>query len=399
VPDTPRALLPEPSLPESSPPERSLPEPFEELTLDQLRTRTSIKWSMYEPDVLPLWVAEMDAMPAPAVVGAITDALRRGDLGYPSMGTGYADALAGVAARRWGWELDASATQTVADVLTGVFASITLLTEPGDAVLVPSPVYPPLHEFTSQMGREVVPVPLTPEGRLDLGEIEAAMAHPRAAVLLLCSPHNPTGTVHTADELRAVAELAEGHGIEVLVDEIHGLLVPSGAAFVPWLTIAEEGLVVTSASKAFNLAGLKAAVVVGGPGSRQQVEALPYSLGYGVSHVGAIGHIAAWQDGDAWIDAVNANIASNSAFLAELLAERIPAIGYRPVEATYLAWLDCTGLGLGEDPSAAFLERGRVALNAGPAFGPGGEGHVRINIAASRATLAEAVDRMASVLR
>ena len=374
------------------------PEPFEELTLDQLRTRTSIKWSMYEPDVLPLWVAEMDAMPAPAVVEAITDALRRGDVGYPSMSTSYADALAGVAARRWDWELDVSATQTVADVLTGVFASITLLTEPGDAVLVPSPVYPPLHEFTRQMGREVVPVPITEEGRLDLGEIEAAMAHPRAKVLLLCSPHNPTGTVHTADELRAVAELTDAHGIEVLVDEIHGLLVPSGTAFVPWLTVADKGLVVTSASKAFNLAGLKAAVIVGGERSRAQVEALPHSLAYGVSHIGAIGHMAAWNHGDAWIDAVNANIASNSAFLAELLAARIPAIGYRPVESTYLAWLDCTALGLGEDPSVAFLERGRVALNAGPTFGPGGEGHVRINIAASRDTLTDAVDRMAVTL-
>ena len=376
----------------------SLPEPFEELTLDELRTRTSIKWTMYEPDVLPLWVAEMDAMPAPAVVEAITDALRRGDVGYPSMGTSYADALAGVAARRWGWELDVSATQTVADVLTGVFASITLLTEPGDAVLVPSPVYPPLHEFTRQMGREVVPVPLTAEGRLDLGEIEAAMAHPRAKVLLVCSPHNPTGTVHTAEELRAVADLAEGHDVEVIVDEIHGLLVPRGTTFTPWLTVVDTGLVVTSASKAFNLAGLKAAVIVGGEGSREKVEALPHSLAYGVSHIGAIGHRAAWQHGDAWIDAVNANIVSNSAFLAELLAARIPAIGYRPVQSTYLAWLDCTALGLGEDPSVAFLERGRVALNAGPTFGPGGEGHVRINIAASRATLTEAVGRMASVL-
>ena len=373
----------------------ALPEPFEELSLEQLRTRTSIKWSMYEPDVLPLWVAEMDAMPVPAVTEAITDALRRGDTGYPTSGTGYADALAAVAARRWGWELDVSATQPVADVITGVVASITLLTEPGDAVLVPSPVYPPLHEFTRQRGREVVPVPLTPEGRLDLGAIEAAMAHPRAKVLLLCSPHNPTGTVHTADELRAVADLAAGHGIEVLVDEIHGLLVLNGTTFTPWLTIADTGLVVTSASKAFNLAGLKAAVIVGGEGSRTLVEALPHTLAYGVSHLGAIAHIAAWTHGDAWIDAINANIASSSAFLSALLAERIPAIGYRPVQSTYLAWLDCTALGLGEDPSAPFLERGRVALNSGPTFGPGGEGHVRINIAASRSTLAEAVDRMA----
>ena len=182
------------------------------------------------------------------------------------------------------------------------------------------------------------------------------MRRSRAKVLLLCSPHNPTGTVHTADELRGVAALAEEHGVEVIVDEIHGLLVPNGTPFVPWLTVADRGLVVTSASKAFNLAGLKAAVVVGGERSRDLVAALPDSLAYGVSHVGAIGHIAAWRDGDAWLDAVNANIASSSAFLSGLLAERIPAVGYRPVEATYLAWLDCTALGLGDDPAAWFLQ-------------------------------------------
>ncbi len=376
----------------------SLPEPFEELSLDELRSRTSIKWSMFDPDVLPLWVAEMDAMPAPAVTEALTDALHRGDLGYPPLDTSYAVALADVAARRWGWALDVSATQNVADVLTGVFAAIELLTERGDAVVVPSPVYPPLHEFTRAMGRDVVPVPLTPEGRLDLGAIDATLGHARAKVLLLCSPHNPTGTVHTADELRGVATIAEEHGVEVLVDEIHGLLVPDGASFVPWLTVSDRGLVVTSASKAYNLAGLKAAVVVGGERSRGRVEALPRSLGYGMSHVGAIAQMAAWRGGDTWLDAVNANIASNSAWLADLLAERIPEVRYRPVEATYLAWLDCTALGLGEDPATVFLERGRVALNAGPTFGPGGEGHVRINLAAGRATLTEAVARMASVL-
>jgi cystathionine beta-lyase len=376
----------------------ALPEPFEVLSLDELRSRTSIKWSMFEPDVLPLWVAEMDAMPVPAVTEALTDALRRGDLGYPPMDTSYADALAAVAARRWGWELDVSATQNAADVLTGVFAAIELLTERGDAVVVPSPVYPPLHEFTRAMGREVVPVPLTPEGRLDLGAIDAALGVARAKVLLLCSPHNPTGTVHTADELRGVAAIAEEHGVEVLVDEIHGLLVPSGTTFVPWLTVSDHGLVVTSASKAYNLAGLKAAVIVGGERSRDRIEALPHALGYGMSHVGAIAQMAAWRGGDAWLDAVNANIASNSTWLADRLTARIPEIGYRPVAATYLAWLDCNALGLGEDPAAVFLERGRVALNAGPTFGPGGEGHVRINLAASRATLTEAVERMASAL-
>lgn len=372
------------------------PAPFEALTLDELRLRTSIKWRMYPPDVLPLWVAEMDVMPAPAVVAALQDALRRGDVGYPPLDTSYAEALADVAQRRWDWALDVTATQTVADVLTGVHHAVAALSAPGDVVLVPSPVYPPLLDFTAAMGRRVVPVPLTPAGRLDLDAIGSAMADAR--VLLLCSPHNPTGTVHTADELRTVAALAEEHGVDVVVDEIHALLVPEGERFTPYLSVTDRGLVVTSASKAFNLAGLKAGVIVGGPRSRGVVEGLPHSLGYGVSHVGAIAHMAAWRHGDEWIDAVNAAIASNAAFLGELLAERLPDVGYRAPSSTYLAWLDCTDLGLGDDPAAVFLERGRIALNSGPTFGVGGAGHVRMNIAASRATLAEAVDRMASVL-
>jgi cystathionine beta-lyase len=370
--------------------------PFEALSLDDLRTRTSIKWRMYPPDVLPLWVAEMDAMPAPPVVEALEDALRRGDIGYPPLDTSYAEALADVARRRWGWEPDVTATQTVADVLTGVHHALAALSSPGDVVLVPSPVYPPLLDFTAEMDRRVVPVPLTAEGRLDLDAIGAAMDGAR--VLLLCSPHNPTGTVHTAEELRSVAALAEEHGVDVVVDEIHALLVPEGETFTPYLSVSERGLVVTSASKAFNLAGLKAGVIVAGPRSRDVVAGLPHSLGYGVSHLGAIAHMAAWRHGDEWIDSVNAAVASNAVLLGELLAERLPSVGYRPPQATYLAWLDCTALGLGDDPADVFLERGRVALNAGAAFGIGGAGHVRLNLAASRATLAEAVDRMAAAL-
>ena len=374
------------------------PAPFEALPLDVLRARTSIKWRMYPPDVLPLWVAEMDAMPARAVVAALEDALHRGDVGYPPLDTSYAEALADIASRRWGWAVDPTVTQTVADVLTGVHHALAALSDPGDVVLVPSPVYPPLLDFTADMGRRVVPVPLTAEGRLDVAAIGAAMAGGAARVLLLCSPHNPTGTVHTADELRTVAALAEEHGVDVVVDEIHALLVPEGETFTPYLSVADRGIVVTSASKAFNLAGLKAGVVVAGPRSRGVVEGLPRSLGYGVSHVGAIAHQAAWRHGDDWLDAVNANIASNAAFLGELLAARLPAVRYRLPSSTYLAWLDCRELGLGDDPAAVFLERGRVALNAGAAFGPGGAGHVRLNLAASRATLREAVDRMAGVL-
>jgi len=370
-------------------------EPFEVLGLEELRTRTSIKWAMYDADVLPLWVAEMDALPAPAIVAAVTDSMLRGNTGYPPLDTSYAEAFAHVARSRWQWEVDVAATCVVADVLVGVREALQLVTKPGDGVIVPSPVYPPLLEFTAALGLRVVPVALDENFRLDIQAIANAMDAGDVTALLLCSPHNPTGTVHNADELDAVAQLAAEFGIGVVVDEIHALLVPEGSVFTPYLSLADNGLVVTSASKAFNLAGLKAATIVAGPESAHLLERLPMSVKYGTSFLGVTAHIAAWRGGGAWIDAVNANIASNIDHLALLLDEHLPEVGLHRPEATYLAWLDCTRLGLGDDPAAAFLERGRVALNSGLPFGLGGAGHVRINLAASRTTIAEAVDRMA----
>ena len=370
-------------------------EPFEVLGLEELRTRTSIKWAMYDADVLPLWVAEMDALPAPAIVAAVTDSMLRGNTGYPPLDTSYAEAFAHVARSRWQWEVDVAATCVVADVLVGVREALQLVTKPGDGVIVPSPVYPPLLEFTAALGLRVVPVALDENFRLDIQAIANAMDAGDVTALLLCSPHNPTGTVHNADELDAVAQLAAEFGIGVVVDEIHALLVPEGSVFTPYLSLADNGLVVTSASKAFNLAGLKAATIVAGPESAHLLERLPMSVKHGTSFLGVTAHIAAWRGGGAWIDAVNANVASNIDHLALLLDEHLPEVGLHRPEATYLAWLDCTRLGLGDDPAAAFLERGRVALNSGLPFGLGGAGHVRINLAASRTTIAEAVDRMA----
>jgi cystathionine beta-lyase len=373
-------------------------EPFEELSLADLRQRTSVKWTMFEPDVLPLWVAEMDAMPPRSVVEAVSAAMVTGNTGYPSPRPTYAESFARVAARRWGWEVDVAATSIAADVINAMRYLVTHLAPPGGGVVIPSPVYPPFFIVVEEAGRTVVPAAMTADHRLDADAIDRALAESGATVVLLCSPHNPTGTVHTADELAAVAAVAEARGASVVVDEIHALLVPEGTAFTPYLSLTERGFVVTSASKAYNLAGLKAGIIVAGGASADVVAALPESVHYGASLIGVIAHEAAWDGGDAWIDAVNANIRSNIAHLADLLAERLPAARLVVPQSTYLAWIDCRDLGLGDDPAAVFLERGRVALNSGPTFGLGGTGHARINLAASRATLAEAVDRMAASL-
>ncbi|WP_328500058.1 aminotransferase class I/II-fold pyridoxal phosphate-dependent enzyme [Streptomyces sp. NBC_00457] len=379
------------------------PNPLQALTLDRLRRRTSMKWRTYPDDVLPLWVAEMDVPLAEPVVRAITDALTLGDTGYPA-GTAYAEALADFAGKRWAWDrLGVERTAIVPDVMLGVVEMIKLVTGPGDPVVVNSPVYPPFFQFVEHMDRRVLQAPLGADLRIDLGTLEEvfrqAVTDGGRAAYLLCSPHNPTGTVHTADELAAIAALADRYGVRVVADEIHAPLVAGGVDFVPYLSVpgSEYGLSLMSASKAWNLAGLKAALAIAGPAAAADLARLPEEVSHGPSHLGVIAHTAALRDGTAWLDALLAGLDDNRRLLADLLAEHLPAIRYRPGEATYLAWFDCRPLGLGDDPAQVFLERGRVALNSGIPFGTGGAGHVRLNLGTSPEVLEEAIRRIAAV--
>jgi cystathionine beta-lyase len=390
------------SIPHATPGE---PDPLRALGLDQLRRRTSMKWRTYPADVLPLWVAEMDVPLAGPVVRAVTDALALGDTGYPA-GTAYAEALAAFAARRWNWDgIAVERTAIVPDVMLGVVEMIRLVTGPGDPVVVNPPVYPPFFQFVAHMDRRVVEAPLGAGLRIDPAALEEAFRQATAgtgrAAFLLCSPHNPTGTVHTADELAAVAALAERYGVRVVADEIHAPLVAPGVPFVPYLSVpgAERGLSLMSASKGWNLAGLKAALALAGTKAATDLDRLPEEVGHGPSHVGAIAHTAALREATGWLDALLAGLETNRSLLAGLLAEHLPAIRLHPAEATYLAWLDCRALGLGDDPAQVFLDRGRVALSSGLPFGSGGAGHVRLNLATSPDILTEGVRRMAAALR
>ncbi|MEV6172419.1 aminotransferase class I/II-fold pyridoxal phosphate-dependent enzyme [Streptomyces sp. NPDC051954] len=380
------------------------PNPLRALTLDSLRRRTSMKWRAYPDDVLPLWVAEMDVPLAEPVVRAVTDALALGDTGYPA-GTAYAEALAEFADKRWAWDgLAVEHTAIVPDVMLGVVEMIKLVTGPGDAVVVNPPVYPPFFLFVEHMDRRVLQAPLDAELRIDFGTLEEAFRQAvtdgRRAAYLLCSPHNPTGTVHTADELAAIAALADRYGVRVVADEIHAPLVAGGVDFVPYLSVpgGGHGLSLMSASKAWNLSGLKAALAVAGPAAAADLARLPEEVSHGPSHLGVIAHTAALRDGTGWLDALLAGLDDNRRLLADLLTEHLPAIGHRPGEATYLTWLDCRALGLGDDPADVFLERGRVVLNSGIPFGMGGAGHVRLNLATSPEVIEEAVRKMVAAL-
>lgn len=365
------------------------------LKLPELRRRTSLKWRSYPEDVLPMWVAEMDAPVAPAVREAIGGALDRGDVGYPCGGS-YAQALAGFALERWGWRISPGQTSMVPDVMLGIVELFKLVTEPGDGVVVNPPVYPPFYMFVEHMHRRIITAPLSAGGRLDLDRLSDAFRGAKA--FLLCNPHNPTGTVHTAAELSAVAELAAAHNVTVVADEIHAPLVLPGAGFTPYLSVSDNGFSVMSASKGWNLAGLKAAIAVAGPGSVDRLAQMPEEVSHGVSHMGVIAHTAALLHGREWLDTLLLELDGNRALLRDLLAERLPEIGFRPPEASYLAWLDCRALGLEVPPAQVFLERGRVALNAGEDFGEGGRGHVRMNIGTTPELITEGVERIVTAL-
>lgn len=370
--------------------------PLREMTEARLRSRTSLKWTLYPADVLPMWIAEMDVMTPEPVRRVLVDLLERGDVGYPEAGQ-YLRAFADFAADRWQWRPPAESGIEVADVLTGLKIAIELATEPGATVLVSPPVYPPFYEVIEWAGRHVGTAPLGPEGRLDLDRLDTELARAgRGAAYLLCSPHNPTGAVHTREELAAVAGIAAAHDARVIVDEIHAPLVAQG--FVPFASVAgsERAFVATSASKSFNLAGLKAGLLWAGAEAVSELASLPPLAGYGASQFGIAAHVAALTEGRAWLDAVLADLAENRSLLRELLAHHLPAV--RWIEggpASYLAWLEFPAE-CGDDPAAHLLERGRVALSSGLPFGPGGERHARLNFGTPPELLERGITRIAS---
>ncbi|WP_075016697.1 MalY/PatB family protein [Actinacidiphila rubida] len=397
-------------------------DPLVRLTVDQLRQRSSMKWRTHPADVLPLWVAEMDVPLAPAVAETLHRVADLGDTGYPH-GTAYAEALAAFAAERWGWDgLRVEHTAIVPDVMLGIVEVLRLLTGPGDAVVVSPPVYPPFYAFVAHSGREVVEAPLGPGLRLDPAALEDAFARARRggrrAAFLMSNPHNPTGVVHTRAELEAVAALARRHGVRVVSDEIHAPLVLTGARFTPFLGVpgAENAFALTSASKAWNLAGLKAALALAGPEAADDLARMPEEVGHGPSHVGILAHTAALRDGTDWLDDLLRGLDANRALLGALVERHLPGIGYVPPQGTYLAWLDCTALGLHDEddgsaapgelgvvsdlagPAAMFLDEARVALSSGHVFGTGGADCVRLNFATSPGILREALARMGRAL-
>lgn len=379
--------------------------PLRALPLERLRERSSSKWRTYPEDVLPLFVAETDFPLAPAISRELASLVERGDTGYTPPDPGLARAYAAFAERRFGWTVDPARVRSTCDVMMGIVEVLRASIAPGDRVVVTPPVYPPFYDCIPEAGGVVERVPLrdTADGwALDLDAIAAALASGARAVLL-CNPHNPTGTAHSRAALARLAEIADRHGAVVLSDEIHAPLVHPGATFTPFLAASElaaqVGFAFVSASKAFNLAGLKCALMVTASDDRTAVVAgLPAEVEWRTGLFGARAAVAAFApESDVWLDGLRAALDENRHLLAGLLADHLPLARYRVPDAGFLAWVDLSAYGWGDNPATKIRREAKVAFHLGPYFGVEGAGHVRINFGCSPEVLREAIERTATL--
>lgn len=372
--------------------------------LTSLRSRTSAKWRFYPSDVLPAWVAEMDFTLAEPIARALHDAVDRSDTGYR-----WADEVPGAlsffAREQWHWSVDPANVIVLADVMSSIAQALVHLTDAGAQVVINPPVYPPFFSTVAKVSaRQVREVPLVVSDgayRLDLAGLEEAFSDPQVQAYVLCSPHNPTGTVHSESDLFAVAQLASAHGVVVIADEIHAPMTLTGARHHPFLSVA-DGLVglravsCVSASKTWNIPGLKCAQLVASDSVVEQLrDAIPLEATFGVGHFGVLGTLAAYRDGGPWRAEMLDVLDRRRRQLAEGLT------GFEGVQmtwpqASYLAWVHLPMLG--EDPAAVLMEKAQLAVNSGLPFGAPGVGHARINYATSEVILDEIIDRVGAVL-
>lgn len=381
---------------------------WDAIGIDRLREIGSLKWSVF-PEAIGAFVAEMDFPPAPAIAAAMKDAIDDGLTGYlpAAVRTRMTEATARWQKERYGWDVPADRIRAVPDVLTALRATIDFFTEPGSKIVLPTPAYMPFLTIPAMHDREIVEVPmLVDSGRhvYDLEGIDRAFAD-GGGLLILCNPYNPLGRVFERAELEAVAEVVARHGARVFSDEIHAPLVFAPHRHVPYASIsavtAGHTITAASASKAFNLPGLKAAQVILTNDADAETWARPEVAWaeHGTANLGVIATTAAFDDSRDWLDDTLDYLDGNRRLLGELLAEHIPGMGYRAPEGTYIAWLDARALGIEGSPAAFFREHAGVAMTDGIACGAAGEGYLRFILATPRPVIEQAVRQMAAALR
>jgi cysteine-S-conjugate beta-lyase len=376
-------------------------------TVATLRARGSFKWTAPGPDGFGAAVAEMDFGAAPPILDALAALSSAANFGYlpPFLADELATTCAEFHKRRYGWEIDPTLIHHVPDVLKALELAITRFSRPGSPVILPTPAYMPFLTVPGFLGREIIQVRMAGHDGFFTFDLDAIADAFRAGghLLIFCNPYNPLGRVFTRDEITQLTDVVDRHGGRVFADEIHGPLVYPGLGHIPYASTSDaaaaHALTATSASKAWNLPGLKCAqVILTNEPDRQRWEEMGFFASHGASNPGVVANIAAFRYGEAWLDEVLGYLDDSRRLLARLLGRHLPDVRYRPPDGTYLAWLDCTAMDLPASPGALVTDRGHVTVVDGPAFGAGGAGSFRLNFATPQPVLAEMVGHVAAAL-
>ncbi len=372
-----------------------------------LRSRRTNKWHKFADDVLPAWVADMDFGVAPPIAEALARLARNQEYGYAAREGALAAAFARRMQHRFGWTVDPADAHPIGDLVQASFSSVMAFSEPGDAVLLQLPSYPPFMRAIEDTGRRLIANHMRDNGTrwvIDLDAYEAA-PDPRTRVLIFCHPQNPTGRAFTRTELEQVAEFAIRHDLIVVSDEIHADIVYPGNTHIPLASLSREiaarTITITSATKSFNIPSLRCAVMYfGAPALKEQFfSRIPSRLLGSPGVTGVDATIAAWDEGQPWLDEILVQLKSNRDWLAQTIGSELPGVTMRLPEATYLAWLDCSALALPCPAGQFFLDRARVGLNFGETFGAPYANFARLNFATPAPVLREIISRMAEAVR
>jgi cystathionine beta-lyase len=380
---------------------------YDTLTLEELTGVVGVKWTTY-PDCIGAFIAEMDFRTAPCVIEALRETVDNGFFGYlpKALAEGLATACAGWYERATDWRPPAERIHPLPDVLKGLEATLQYYAPKGGKVIVPTPAYMPFLSVPGRLGREVVQVPMAKDdGRwvYDLEALDAAFAD-GGEVLIVCNPHNPLGRVLTREEMLSISEIVDRHGGRVFSDEIHAPIVYAGHRHVPYASISETAanhtITAIAGSKAWNLAGLKCAqIVLSNDADEERWQKEAWWAGHGASTMGVIASIAAYTQGQEWLDGVLAYLDGNRRWLAEAIEEQLPGVCYSMPEGTYLAWLDFCQTGIEGDLAEYFRAHAHVAVVDGSACGEVGKGAVRFNFAMPRPILQRAISQIAEAVR
>ncbi len=376
-------------------------------TLIERRQTDSIKWRHYDPDVLPMWVADMDFRSPEPVIQALRDRVEHGVFGYADESAELRQVLVERLADRYHWQVKPDDILLMPGVVNGFNQACHALGSPGDDVLVQTPVYGPILKGPDYAGLNRVESSLVRKENgwygIDFEAFETAIT-PETRLFILCNPHNPVGRVFTPEELSRMGEICLRHGVTLCSDEIHCDLVFNGHPHTPIATLspelARQTITLMAPSKTYNIAGLDCSfAVIQDAELRQRFSQAGKGLVKGVNLLGMTAALAAYRGGQDWLDELLVYLQANRDFLVDFVKNNLPGITMSVPEGTYLAWLDCQALELDQTPSDFFMARARVAMNDGKWFGPGGEGFVRLNFGCPRSQLAEALERMARALK